>query len=247
MRAGYEHDQWCLRLLRLVSDNSEDVLSLLRAGSLNGCSAVGVRVQDGILFVGEHMCIPHVADLREGIFCLAHDTLGHFGFDKSYETIRHAYFWPGMRTELKKVYIPSCDLCQRNKGSTCKPAGPLHPLPVPDTWGDSIAIDFIGPLLEYDGFNCVVTMTDCLGSDFRFVPCRIDMSAEDFMGIFFQHWYCENGLPLNIVSDRDKLFISKFWTALHKLIGVKLKLSSSFHPETDGASEKSNKTIVQML
>ena len=59
--------------------------------------------------------------------------------------------------------------------------------------------------------------------------------------------YCENGLPADIISDRDKLFISKFWKALHKLTGVKLKLSTAYHPQTDGTSERTNKTINQCL
>ena len=90
-------------------------------------------------------------------------------------------------------------------------------------------------------------MTDRLGSDIRIIPTRIDITAEDLALLFFNHWYCENGLPKDIVSDRDKLFLSKFWTALHKLTGVKLKLSSSYHPETDGSSERSNKTINQCI
>jgi len=66
---------------------------------------------------------------------------------------------------------------------------------------------------------------------------RTDIMAEDLALVFFNNWYCENGLPKEIISDRDKLFVSKFWQALHKLTGVKLKLSSAYHPETDGSSE----------
>ena len=65
--------------------------------------------------------------------------------------------------------------------------------------------------------------------------------------IFIDHCYCKNGLPSEIISDRDKLFVAKFWKALHKLIGVKLKLSTAYHPETDGSSERTNKTVNQCL
>jgi hypothetical protein len=65
--------------------------------------------------------------------------------------------------------------------------------------------------------------------------------------LFFEHWYCDNGLPLKIVSDCDKLFVSDFWNALHKLTGVKLKMSTVFHPQTDGASKRSNKTVNQAI
>ena len=90
-------------------------------------------------------------------------------------------------------------------------------------------------------------MTDCLGSDIRIVPTHTNINAEDLALLFFNHWYCENGLPKDIISDQDKLFVSKFWRALHKLTGVKLKLSSAYHPETDGSSERSNKTINQCI
>jgi hypothetical protein len=65
--------------------------------------------------------------------------------------------------------------------------------------------------------------------------------------VFFDQWYCENGLPLEIVSDRDKLFMSKFWQVLHGLTGVKLKMSTAYHPQSDGASKRTNKTVNQCL
>ena len=176
-----------------------------------------------------------------------HDTLGHFGFDKTYGSLRSAYYWPNMRRDLEKGYVASCPECQRNKSSTSKPIGPLHPLPIPDQCGDSVAIDFIGPLPEDDGNNCIITFTDHLGSDIQLAAMRTDIDAEKLAYIFFDKWYCENGLPTDIISDRDKLFISKFWKVLHKLTGVKLKLSTAYHPQMDGASERTNKTINQCL
>jgi transposase InsO family protein len=79
------------------------------------------------------------------------------------------------------------------------------------------------------------------------MPANLTITAEEFTVLFFNHWYCENSLPLHIVSDHDKLFTSRFWKALTKLTGVKLKMSSAYHPQTDGSSERSNKTINQCL
>ncbi len=69
----------------------------------------------------------------------------------------------------------------------------------------------------------------------------------EFANVFFDSWFCENGLPLEIISDRDRKFDSTFWSSLHKISGVKIKMSTSFHPMTDGASERTNKTVVQAL
>ena len=108
-------------------------------------------------------------------------------------------------------------------------------------------MDFMGPLPIDSNTDCILSITDRLGADIRIIPTKINITAEDLALLFFDHWYCENGLPDNIACDRDKLFVSKFWKALTKLTGVKLKMSMSYHPETDGSSERSNKTINQML
>ena len=153
-----------------------------------------------------------------------------------------------MCRDLEEAYIPACLECQQNKSSTTKPPGPLHPLPTPERRGNSVAIDFVGPLPPDEGFDCILSMTNRLGSaDVRIVPTRTDLTAEELATLFFNHWYCENGLPLEIISDRDKLFMSRFWQALHAMMGVKLRMSSAYHPQTDGVSERMNKTINQLL
>jgi len=108
-------------------------------------------------------------------------------------------------------------------------------------------MDFIGPLPEDEGSDCILTITDRLGSDIQIIPTRTDIMAEELAIVFIDNWYCENGLPLEIILDRDKLFVAKFWRSLHKLSGVKLKMSSTNHPETDGSSEHTNKSVNQCL
>ena len=219
-------------------------ISTLKA-ALPGTSFVSNR--DGFWFIGSRLVIPNIPHIREALFYLAHDALGHFGTDKSYAALRTSYYWPNMRKHLEEAYVPSCPDCQRNKSRTNKPFGPLHPLPIPEQRGDSVAIDFIGPLPTDKGFDCIVTFTDRLNSDLQIVLTTTTLTAEDLADLFFDRWYCENGLPLEIISDRDKLFVSKFWKHLHKLTGVKLKMSTAYHPETDGASERSNKTVIQAI
>jgi len=189
-----------------------------------------------------------MGSLRENLFCLVHDAASHFGADKCYATLQKDYYWPNMHRDLEDTYIPSCAECQWNKSATTRLTGLLHPLPVPEERGASVAINFIGPLPLDDGFDCIVSMTDRLGgSDVRVVPTKMKMTGEEFAVIFFNHWYCENGLPGEIVLDHDKIFTATFWRALNALTGMKLRMSSSFHPKTDGASEQTNKTINQAI
>ena len=227
IKEGYDSDPFCQRLART--------------------GAPGAQFINGLWYVGDRLVIPRTGDICENLFRLAHDTLGHFGTDKSYAALRDSYYWPNMRTDLEKSYIPSCKACQRNKSRTTKAPGPLHPLPVPDERANSVALDFIGPLPTDSGFDCILSMTDRLGSDVRIIPTTMKATAEDTALLVFNHWYCENGLPLDFVSDRDKLFMSRFWKALFQLSGVKLKMSSGYHPQTDGSSERTNKTINQAI
>ena len=147
VRSGYKEDAWC-KTLPTASVSWPDL-----------------AFRDGLWYAGNRLIIPRTSNLREALFMLAHDVLGHFGFDKTYRSLRNAYYWPNMRRDLEQGYVASCPDCQRNKASTTKPIGPLHPLPIPDQQGDSVAIDFIGPLPEDDGHNSIITFTDCLGSD----------------------------------------------------------------------------------
>jgi hypothetical protein len=206
-----------------------------------------IKEINNLWYIGECLVVPRTGTIHEDLFRLAHDTLGHFGAQKSYEALRNSYYWPNMRRDLEESYIPSCSSCQRNKAPTTKPRGLLHPLPVPDECGERVAMDFIGPLLRDNGYDCIMTMTDALGSDIWIIPTKMTLSAEECAENFFTHWYCENGLLKAIGCDRDKLFISQFWRALCKLMGVKLKMSSAYHPETDGSSERTNKTVNQCI
>lgn len=78
-----------------------------------------------------------------------------------------------------------------------------------------------------------MTITDRLRSDLRFVPTTKNVTAEQLAVLFFDHWYYENGLPKEIICNRDKLFVSKFWKHLMLLTGIKAKMSTAYHPQCD--------------
>ena len=194
------------------------------------------------------LVIPWDLHVHELLYNLTHDTLGHFGFNKSYESLRGSYYWLHMHCDLENAYIPSCAECQWNKSRTSKPTGPLHPLPVPDDRFDTVALDFIGPLPEEHGKDTILTMTDPLGADIRIIATHSTYTAAQVAVVLFDEWYCENGLMLHLISNWDPLFTADLWTALHKLTGIKLlKMSTSYHPETDSSSERTNKTVNQAI
>ena len=79
------------------------------------------------------------------------------------------------------------------------------------------------------------------------VPSRQDYRASDIAELMYTQIYKLHGIPEVIVSDRDSYFTSIFWSQLHKLIGVELRMSTSFHPQTDGTFERTNHTVIQAI
>ncbi|SCV74549.1 BQ2448_7578 [Microbotryum intermedium] len=211
-----------------------------------GLVTLEFKIIDALLYLQGWLIIPSLAPLCESILHNAHDAQGHLGDLKMYQTVQQAYFWPYMSCDVKH-YVQQCDLCQQTKAQTTCIAGKLHALPVPSRPMANIAINFVGPLPTNKGFDCVLTITDRLLGYVHLLPAREADTTADVAARFHEGWHHLFGLPQSIVSDRDKLFTSKFWAALHKRINVKLQLSLAFHPETDGHSEKTNKTAFQIL
>jgi hypothetical protein len=112
-------------------------------------------------------------------------------------------------------------------------------------------MDFVGPLPESsnrDGTYDSITVIICLLTAMvHLIPSRINYNARQLAELMFEEVYKHHGLPKNIISDRDVLFTSTFWGHLHKLLGTKLKMSSAYHPQTDGSTERANRTVTQML
>ena len=228
-QTGYDLDLFCFKLWKLPD------------------SCLGLTSVDSLMYINKHLIIPRHGNIHETLILLVHDTLGHFGFKRSYGSLKDAYYWPNVWRDLEDMYIPLCTSCQWNKPPTHKPVGPLYPTPIPDGQFKNLAIDFIGLLPRDNRFNQIITITNMLGADYCLIPSRTKGMDKEFTLKFFDGWYCKHGLPDNIFSDHDKLFISQSWKALTHLMGVKLKMSTTYHPQTDGASERTNKTTNQAM
>jgi hypothetical protein len=131
------------------------------------------------------------------------------------------------------------------------PFGLLNTLEVPTCPWQTIGVDFVSPLPESSNLNGtfdMIMLVIChLTSLVHLIPTKQTYHAKDVAEVMFDRIYKHHGMPKNIVSDRDTLFTSTFWQKLNKLTGVELWMSSSFHPESDGTSERGNRTMTQML
>jgi len=133
------------------------------------------------------------------------------------------------------------------KSSTQRVPGLLHSLPVPMRPWRSIAMDFVGPFPESNGHDYLWVIICHLTSMIHLVPIHTTTTASALAWLYIQEIVRLHGLAETIVSDCDSKFTSKFWHKTHKLLGTKLLMSTSFHPQTNGASEHAICSIAQIL
>ena len=195
------------------------------------------------------VCIPQKSDIRLSLLHDAHDSTlsGHLGFDKTYDQLRRTAYWPRIARDTKE-YVRTCESCQRTKASHQRPAGLLQPLETPDQRWETVTMDFIVKLPSTPrGFDAITVFVDKLSKQVHFVASKTTDSASTVARIFFDNVFRLHGMPRTIVSDRDPKFTSHFWQELHKLMDVKLAMSTAFHPQTDGQTERANQTLESIL
>ena len=145
-------------------------------------------------------------------------------------------------------FVNSCDSCQRAKSSTQKPFGLLNPIPPPRNKFDVYSLDFIGPLPKSDkGFDGILVIIDMFTKAATLEPINFTYGAIEIAEIFFKRIISRQGLPIKIISDRDPRFSGEFWKNLFQLIGTEVALSTAYHPQSDGQTERANQTLEEIL
>ena len=206
----------------------------------------------GLLLFQKRVYIP--TKLREELVKEWHElpAHGHQGVRKTLERISRNYYFPGIRKVVKDI-VTGCDTCIRNKSSRHTPYGQLTSPYTPTQPWKSISMDFVVklPLSTEDWtkqqYDSILVVVDRLTKYAYMVPYRESSTAEDLAQVILRTIITHHGTPEEIISDRDKLFTSKFWTTLTALLGIKRKLSTAFHPQTDGQTERTNQTMEAYL
>jgi hypothetical protein len=154
------------------------------------------------------VCILQDCGILTQLIDQAHTALSHFGTQHTTKYLRRWYWWPRMGKDLHE-FCESCEACARAKGSTKKPMGKLHPLPIPTKPWDSIGMDFIGPFPESKGFNYLWVVICRMTSMVHLIPVHTKITAMELSWVYRREIVHLHGLPSSIVSDRDSKFTSK--------------------------------------
>ncbi len=203
----------------------------------------------GYWFNKEAIVIPNQKELKNSILYEFHDipSAGHVGIDNTFRAVRRHFYWPNMRREIEQ-YVQTCECCQRNKASHQKAAGLLQPLPIPRYKWTDISMDFITQLpLTKSGYDAILVVVDRCTKMCHFIPTRTSVDAEETAQLFLDNIFRLHGVPDSIVSDRDTRFTGHFMRALCDKLQIKQKMSTAYHPQTDGQTERLNRVIEDML
>ena len=227
-----------------------EVLGMLDQGaghsrqiSLAECARDGHRLR-----FRERLYVPEYDPLRLRLLRTHHEAAaaGHPGRSKTLELLKRTYFWPRMQRDVDR-FVRNCHVCQRSRTARHVPFGILRPLPIPDKPWQDIAMDFVAGLPWSQGADAIWVVIDRLTKARHFVPCRTNIDAAGLADLFIEHVFRLHGLPESIVSDRGPQFAAAFWQRLCGRLGIDSRLSTAFHPETDGQTERANAVMEQYL
>lgn len=144
-------------------------------------------------------------------------------------------------------YVATCPVCAQDKTSTRAQTGLLHPLPVPQHPWSHISMDFVTGLPPTRGNTSILTVVDRFSKMAHFIPLAKLPSAKKTAEVMMSHVFKVHGFPSDIVSDRGPQFVSRFWKEFCQLIGATVSMSSGYHPQSNGQTERLNQGLETCL
>jgi len=206
------------------------------------------KVEGDLVLKEGKVYVPKDEELRVEIIWLHHDVpaAGHGGRWKTVELVTRNYWWPGVTRDVGR-YVKGCDLCQGMKNRTEEPAGKLKLSEVPQKTWSHLTVDFITKLPVVAGKDAILVVCDRLSKMTHFVATTEGTSAEGLARLFRDNVWKLHGLPESVVLDRGPQFAAELTKELNRMLGIKTKLSTVFHPQTDGQTERMNQELEQYL
>ena len=250
IKEAYEQDDILQQVMAAKLANKRRIPdNALRAGFKVEMSELAIR--NDMLWKEGKLVIPKDDHLRTEIVRHFHDhpVMGHAGRNEVYHRVLREFFWPKMYDTVAR-FVNACQTCRQCKPYQDGKHGLLKPLPIPEKYWTDITVDFITKLPECKRhnrkFSNIMVVVDRLSKKKRFIPMET-IDAPAVAEAFLVHIWREEGFPEKLVSDRGSQFVGHFWQQLCNKLGIHPKLSTGFHPETDGQTENANKVLKQYL
>ncbi|GJX41659.1 putative reverse transcriptase domain-containing protein [Tanacetum coccineum] len=210
---------------------------------------IGLNLPMQILNAQNRSWIPCFGNLRALIMHESHKSKYsiHPGSNKMYQDLKKLYWWPNMKAEIA-TYVSKCMTCVKVKAEYQKPSGLLVQPKIPQWKWENITMDFVTKLPKTaSGQDTIWVIVDRLTKFAHFLPIKETDSMEKLTRQYMKEVVSRHGVPFSIISDRDSKFMSHFWKSLNEALGTQLDMSTAYHPQTDGQSERTIQTLEDML
>ncbi|GJT82506.1 putative reverse transcriptase domain-containing protein [Tanacetum coccineum] len=204
---------------------------------------------DGTMCLNGRSWLPCYGDLRTVIMHESHKSKYsiHPGSDKMYQDMKKLYWWPNMKANIA-TYVSKCLTCAKVKAEHQRPSGLLVQPEIPQWKWDNITMDFVTKLPKSSqGYDTIWVIVDRLTKSAIFMPMRETDPMDKLARMYLKEVVTKHGIPVSIICDRDPRFASNFWRSLQKALGTSLDMSTAYHPQTDGQSERTIQTLEDML
>ncbi|GJR51673.1 putative reverse transcriptase domain-containing protein [Tanacetum coccineum] len=204
---------------------------------------------DGTLCLHGRSWIPCYGDLRSVIMHESHKSKYsiHPGSEKMYQDVKKLYWWPNMKADIA-TYVSKCLTCARVKAEHQRPSGLLVQPEIPEWKWDNITMDFITKLpRSSQGFDTIWVIVDRLTKSAHFLPIRENDPLDKLARLYLNRIVARYRIHASIICDRDGRFTSNLWRSFQKALGTDISMSTAYHPETDGQSERTIQTLEDML
>ena len=235
---------------KIIDAQSNDPYLVEERGLEEAGQAVEFSISfDGGLLFERRLCVPSDSAVKTELLSEAHSSpfSMHPGSTKMYQDLKRVYWWRNMKREVAE-FVSKCLVCQQVKAPRQKPAGLLQPLSVPEWKWENVSMDFITGLPRtLRGFTVIWVVVDTLTKSAHFIPGKSTYTATKWAQLYMSEIVRLHGVLVSIVSDRDARFTSKFWKGLQAAMGTRLDFSTTFHPQTDGQTERLNQVLEDML
>ncbi|GJS49873.1 reverse transcriptase domain-containing protein [Tanacetum coccineum] len=229
-----------IKPLRIEIIEAEDISGMLKKLEARA---------DGTLCLDNRSWLPCYGDTRSLIMHESHKSKYSIypGFNKMYHDMKMLYWWPNMKADIA-TYVSKCLTCAKVKAKHQRPSGLLVQPDIPKWKWEKITMDFITKLPKTAaGFDSIWVIVDRLTKSAHFLPMRETDSTKKLMRLYMKEIVARHGIPVSIISDYDSHFTSRVWQSLHKALGTQLNLSTAYHPQTDGQSERTIQTSEDIL
>lgn len=170
----------------------------------------------------------------------------HPGVTRTIHLLSQRFWWPSLRTDVQD-FVKACPTCSQNKTISRSPAGLLQPLPVPKRPWSHISMDFVTGLPPSEGNTVILTVVDRFSKMAHFIPLPRLPTAKKTAQVVMEQVFRIHGLPRDVVSDRGPQFASSFWKEFCRLLGATASLTSGYHPQSNGQSERLNQELETSL